>query len=758
MHKPPEFAAHTRPGQPDHPLADHLREVGGLAKKFADRFESGDWAHLAGLWHDLGKYHPEFQGYIKQKTPRGVNHSLGGALWAMERFGANDPRARILAYLIACHHTGLTNWYGGLSERLKDDREQALFKTVMKLDIPEDIRNAPLPASMPPEGARKDFGLSLWLRMLFSCLVDADFLDTEKYMDGEKANSRNQSPSLDTLRLKLNTHLEGKAREAEETSLNMERAGILAQCRTKAALPPGLFSLSVPTGGGKTLSSMAFALDHAIRNRMERIIYVIPYTSIIEQNAGVFKDIFGPENVIEHHSNFNSGGQKDENDEEKWSPWKLACENWDAPIIVTTNVQFFESLFAARTSRVRKLHNILNSVVILDEAQLLPVAFLHPVLCAIKQLKENYKTSLVFCTATQPALKKQEDNPALKTHGLEDVREIIDDPEGLAERLGRVTILPPEDWNTPRAWEDVADDLLAHERVLCIVNTRKDARDLYRILKEKGAEDGLYHLSALMCPAHRSDVIAKIKERLKADKTAPVRVVSTQLIEAGVDIDFPVVYRALAGLDSIAQAAGRCNREGAPNKGLVQIFVSGNAPRDISQRDAYDTTLAMLKNRKDLNNILQPEAFKEFFRCYYDTMNRRAGGLDQKGIIESLTSPIDEITDAPVWKFSFEKASTEFKLIPDDQETIIVPYGDEGNKLVQELKNLDREKINRILLRRLQPYAISLRKGEFEELVRQKKISSVLTKSGWPVYLVEQNQYDGNSIGFDGNVMPCYVL
>jgi len=321
--------------------------------------------------------------------------------------------------------------------------------------------------------------------------------------------------------------------------------------------PPGIYTLTVPTGGGKTLSSMGFALNHAVKYGKHRVIYVIPYTSIIEQTADQFRAIFG-EAVIEHHSNLDSTDEAKEN-----ARSRLACENWDAPVIVTTTVQFFESLFASRTSRCRKLHNIVNSVVILDEAQLLPPDFLAPILEALKELQKNYGVTVVFCTATQPALGPHK-TMDFDFKGIDGMKEIMDDPAMLHKALKRTEIRQVRNLE-PLTWDDVAGEITNNESVLCIVNRRDDARTLWELLPE-----GSIHLSALMCGAHRVRKIKEIKERLR--NGVPTRVVSTQLVETGVDVDFPVVYRAMAGLDSIAQAAGRCNREGLRAKGKVFVF------------------------------------------------------------------------------------------------------------------------------------------------------------------------------------------
>ncbi len=531
-----------------HDLVAHSHDVGELAAEFALWF-SADLARIAGRWHDLGKFRPRFQKYIRLvsgfeadahiKGEAGkAPHSTAGAMLAIDRFGV---AGHVLAYLIAGHHAGLDDWFGGLHERFDDPKSREELAESLAEKPPDELLDSgefnPAVALRAVPGGKD--GFALWVRMLFSALVDADFLDTERYMDPDKFVRRNTWPSLEELAPLFDTYMVKLAGQARPTDVNTLRADILRQCRDAATLESGMFSLTVPTGGGKTLSGMAFALEHARCRDKRRVIHVIPYTSIIEQTANIFRDIFG-DAIIEHHSNAES------NPDQETSASRLACENWDAPIIVTTNVQFFESLFASRTSRCRKLHNIVDSVVILDEAQLLPPEFLQPILDVLNLLTQHYGVTVVISTATQPALASREYFDARQSlRGLDNVREIITDPDVLYDALERVRVRLPTDWQQSIEWPQLAEELSVHDSVLAIVNTRKDARALWEAMPQ-----GTLHLSALMCGAHRSQVIQDIKARLKAG--TPTRVVSTQLVEAGVDVDFPVVYRAVAGLDSVA--------------------------------------------------------------------------------------------------------------------------------------------------------------------------------------------------------------
>ncbi|GAB4124124.1 MAG: CRISPR-associated helicase Cas3' [Sideroxydans sp.] len=698
----------------EHFLDEHLQAVAELAARFATVFNSQDWARLSGLWHDLGKFREKFQKYIKsvsgydaeahiEGAPGRVDHSTAGAIHAIEKLG---PSGRIIAYLIAGHHAGLPDWDGepaSLFQRLGEGKKKGYLQEALLAEPDAALLDQPPPASLPP----KDGSWALWIRMLFSCLVDADFLDTEAFMDEGKSGLRSGYPQLSELKSAFDLYMADKATSAANTPVNRIRAEVLRQCREKAVMPSGLFSLTVPTGGGKTLSSMAFALNHAVHHGKNRVIYVIPYTSILEQTANIFREIFGEENVIEHHSNLDP----DKED----SRSRLATENWDAPIIVTTNVQFFESLFAAKTSRCRKLHNIVNSVVVLDEAQLLPPEFLAPILHVMQDLSHNYKVSFVLSTATQPAF-----SPRPKFAGLKDVRELMDDPGQLYADLKRIETELPQDFNTPRTWESIASELQQYESVLCIVNSRKDCRELHALCPKD-----TIHLSALMCGQHRSEVIASIKQRLKDG--IPTRVVSTQLVEAGVDMDFPVVYRALAGLDAVAQAAGRCNREGSlPGMGKVVVFVPPKpaAPgllRKAQQSGQEIMRLTPVNPATQKRDPLTRECFEAYFRNYYARLN----SLDEENIVGLLD--MHNRAEARKGEFSFRTAAEKFRLIKEEGQTaVIVRYG-ASEKLIAALEssqNLEPRQ-RRGILRRLQRYTVNIRESECKKLMASGDIKEI---------------------------------
>ena len=727
-----------------HLLVAHLQSVAVLAAEFSKRFDAAEptlrWAYLAGLWHDLGKYRPGFQRYLQQSDNpdahiegkvggREKTHSAAGALWAMQRLGqthgANGKlAARVLAYLIAGHHAGLHDWDEGLKPRLGESDSQEELAQALAANPPPEILNAGVfdPGLKNIPGG--SVGFTLWVRMLFSCLVDADFLDTEAHFDANKPARREGFPTIEKMRMAFNNHM--AALPVVNTPVNTLRADVLRQCRAQAALPAGFFSLTVPTGGGKTLSSLAFALEHAQAHDKRRIIYAIPYTSIIEQTADVFRGVFqalGNEVLIEHHSQADAAAQ----DETMRS--RLACENWDAPLIVTTNVQLFESLFAAKTSRCRKLHNVVGSVIVLDEAQQLPPAFLQPILDMLNLLVAHYGVTVVLCTATQPALNSTTYFDASKSlRGLENVREIIGDPDALFDSLKRVTVQLPPDWTTPTEWVDVAAQLSAEDCVLAIVNTRKAARELQRLMP-----DGTLHLSALMCGAHRKEVIDQIKQRLKDKRNGhdrrPLRVVSTQLVEAGVDIDFPVVYRALAGLDSIAQAAGRCNREGRlVGKGRVVVFVPPERPPLGDLRKGADACIFTLHDQA--HDPLARALFGRYFTEFYHSVD-----LDSHGIVGLLK------VETRTLATQFRSAAEAFRLIDDkDTAMVVVRYSPQRDEIAKLLGLLEKEGPQRWLMRQLQRYTVSIQKRVADKMLVQGGLT--LPMPGLYVQVDAENLYD----------------
>lgn len=713
-------------------LSDHLNNVAGKAGEFASAFWNRDWGELLGYWHDLGKYHPIWQRHIRQVTgyPLGafenakgqIHHTTAGAVQAMLSMKETPP-ARILSYILAGHHAGLPDWDpdeagGDLVNRIykNDELDQRDLTEILKNAEAKSFLSKPLPKSTPmglpmqqAMQAKEDF--HLWIRMLFSCLVDADFLDAGTFMKPQQMIIRGGYLSLSELTGRFNAYIAAKeqaAKDKADTALNRRRKAIREQCVQKAVLDPGFFSLTVPTGGGKTLSSMAFALEHALHHGKRRIIYAIPYTSIIEQTAKVFKygtDIdeqikkakqtgqflFGEDQVIEHHSLVEFADDD--------CPSKLATENWDAPLIVTTNVQLFESLFAARTSACRKLHNIAQSIIILDEVQMLPPEYLKPLLSVLRGLVAHFGVTVVLMTATLPTLEGRVGVPPNDFLGLVNVRPIVENLDELASDFNRVEFSFPDDLSETKSWEAVRDGLVQYDQVLCIVNTRADCRDLHALMPE-----GTIHLSALMCAAERSHIISQIKERLR--RSEPLRVVSTQLVEAGVDIDFPVVYRALAGFDSIAQAAGRCNRENRlaeqGRKGKMVVFVPPKpAPLGLL-RKGEDACKEVLRSC-DVKS-LSSHVFKSYFSQFYAKLN----SVDKPRFSERL------VKDAADFKFQFRTLARNFQLIDDKfyQSMVVfyqIPANDkehtDSRKLVAMLRSKGPE---RWLQRKLQRFMVNV--------------------------------------------------
>jgi CRISPR-associated endonuclease/helicase Cas3 len=729
-----KYYAHSLEGKPPEkwqPLEEHLQNVAEMAADFARPFGGDQWAYLAGLWHDLGKYSDSFQSklyaengfetHLETRPGKVIHSEAGGHLATLKGWKGFD---RVFSWLIMGHHAGLTDYE---PERIGPKalepkmREPSRSATVLN-NVPDSVLEQKPPNQKFPVGADPAF----FVRMLFSCVVDADFLDTEAFMNRDKASLRNQSsPKLSELLKHFDAFMDQLCTEAEPSQVNEIRAEVLAQCRVAADKEPAVYALSVPTGGGKTLASLAFALRHAtkhkIKNGKSRIVYVIPYTSIIEQTAEVFRKIPGFQNaVVEHHSNL---AETDESNETVRN--RLAAENWDAPIIVTTSVQFFESLYGCRTSRCRKLHNIVNSVVIFDEAQCLPPGYLRPTVHAIRELYRHYKVTPVLCTATQPVLTRTEAFDFKFREGFEEVSEIVSNPVELAERLKRVEVVLHRNKLEPADLPELAEAIQAEgQSVLCIVNRKDDARRLARMLPDNHT----IHLSTNMCGEHRTVTLAGIRQRL-SNEASPFYVISTSLVEAGVDIDFPVVYRALSGMDSIAQAAGRCNREGELRVngrkvlGRTVVFLPREQPGYVRQPAGIARELLQAVN---LESLLSPTTYEKYFRQRFWQLGQDA--LDEKQIMKLFSERMN---------YYFRTAAERFRLIEDDwQENVLVPYGG----AVMLLGQLTSEPWNqRSILRRMGRFSVGIAKHLFGELVTKDYIR----ESGYPgLFMLDQVLYD----------------
>ena len=701
-------------------LQSHSVNVGEMAAEFARVFGAQEIACQTGQLHDLGKYSEAFN--CRLHGGPSVDHATAGAKIAVERW--RNVIGKLIAFCIAGHHAGLANGSGeGDNRRTLKQRLALQFGADIpaldnlwqqEIKLPQNLSAPPLKA----DAHHPFFSYAFFTRMLYSCLVDADYLDTEAfYLKLEnKAAERGGYPDLNVLQHNFNQFINDFRRriaqapeqtEAEKrnAALNRLRSEILDHAVEQAAQPQGLFTLTVPTGGGKTFTSMAFALEHAKQHGMRRVIYVIPFTSIIEQNAAEFRKAFGElgeQAVLEHHSTFDDGKLQNEATKDKL---RLASENWDAPIVVTTAVQFFESLFADRSSRCRKLHNIAGSVIILDEAQMLPLNLLLPIMQAIKELAQNYRCSVVMCTATQPAV--QAENGFYR--GFENVLEIAPKPTALFDKLRRTTV---QHIGT-QTDADLLAKLAEHPQMLVIVNNRRHARSLYDQAKHL---DGTFHLTTLMCAKHRSQKLDEIRGRLKNGE--PCRVIATSLIEAGVDVDFPLVMRAEAGLDSVAQAAGRCNREGkrSSENSFVWIFApeeQWKAPHELA------TQAAVMRLTADefSDDLLSTQAVAAYFAELYQL---KGSELDNKKILK-MHNDTGQSLDFP-----FQTIADKFCMIESHMQPLIIPFDVDAENLISSLHHADH--IGG-LLRKLQPYIVQIPEKALAALYKAGRIEPINEKN-----------------------------
>ena len=710
MDSKPYYFAHTLP-PPDtiadwEPLEKHLIEVSRMAAEFAEPFGAADWGALVGRLHDLGKYSVEFQRYLissadpdagEEGAPGRVDHSTFGAQYAMKKVGGH--RAQLLAFCIAGHHAGLPNAFAMDANNERSTLEFRLNKkSIPSADPPTDMAVPDLKLPFGLSGPNAGFQIAFFTRMLFSALIDADRLATEAFCDPhQSAERRQETPSLTALLDALKAYLQNKQSAAEKTMVNEVRARVLDDCVAASNLGPGFFSLTVPTGGGKTLSSLMFSIRHALQHDLRRVIMAVPFTTIIEQTADQYRKALGPlaeRGLVEHHSNISPTRDTRQN--------KLAAENWDAPIIVTTNVQLYESLFASATTPCRKLHRLARSVIVLDEAQTIPIEFLHPTLLALQELVEHYNCTVVLCTATQPALERRNGFDIGIEPGA--VRHIVGNAPELFAKLKRIQIARLGKLSD----DELANRLADHEAVLCIVNTRRHASKLYDLLKEKIPDDGCFHLSTWMCAEHRRDALSRIRQRLKDGE--PCRLISTQLIEAGVDIDFPCVYRAPAGSDSIAQAAGRCNREGRMPSGTVYVFDAEALPPHGLLRHAAQAGSELGERFQD---PLAPEAIEAYFRLLYWSQQHR---WDREGVLEQFA---DDLRD-PQLRLQFREAAGRYKLIGDDQIPVLVGYNDKARTIRGRL--LSGEAADFQLLRSAQRFIVNVWPDLLRELTSKNLV------------------------------------
>ena len=697
-------------------LKEHLNNVAQLSADHAEIFGSTEWGRLIGLLHDIGKARKEFQIKLTEKPNLHVDHSGAGAALLAEQQDVTS----YLAFTIAGHHAGLPD--STHLEKRVEKNKPALLQIGALNQIPKLVLELPewLRGENFKDANSQKRSFEFWIRFLFSALVDADRLDAELFdlrmkalEQGIEVNTgRKVDIPISVLQDRLDAHINKKmsllSNEKKGNRVNVVRAEVLKSCRNAAVSKPGFFSLAVPTGGGKTLSGMSFALNHARENKMRRVICVIPYTSIIEQNAAVYREALGDENVLEHHCNYNPEKEKNgEANDETLTLFEKATENWDFPVIVTTTVQFFESLFANGTKSCRKLHNIARSVIILDEAQSLPPEFIGTLLDGMKELVEHYGCSIVISTATQPAWET-----STNFQGIDDIRPIITEPQKLFGTLKRICYHWPQKDERLSDWGELADEALKHKNVLLITHKRKDARELTKEIQLKDSTSLLFHLSAQMCPAHRFHTLEKINLALK-NSVVPCRVVSTQLVEAGVDLDFDVVYRALGGLDSIVQAAGRCNREGRNEQGHVYIYRLTDPPSGapLHGRDTCETMLNAAELEGIELDLEKPDIFKEYFLKFY---------------LKRKIDPIPKERE----RFHYETVDRLLKIIDEEgRKSVVVPYGDAANVI----KSVQKDGWSKTLRRMLQQYTVQISEQDFVKIFYSLK---ELTE-GSGVYVLE---------------------
>lgn len=723
------------------PLKVHLQNVAALARGFATPLALGEEAELAGLLHDLGKYANRFQQRLHNPSIHGINH------WAAGTAQSAAMKAWAVAFASDGHHTGipaLNDSTAGISLRQTVEKfASPETRAELTGQCPESLeellaRLAMDGISLPAFAAHpiKDkFAEALRTRMLFSCLVDADFLDTEQHFDKSMPGLR-VAPGLraEEALARLQQDLGSKPSAGPVNAL---RRQLLQDCLKAAERQPGLFTLTAPTGSGKTLASLAFALKHITHHnaalatddprRFRRVIVVIPYTSIIEQTAQVyrklFEEAFGPDYVLEHHSAVAPRERKEDSgrdaEEERLRRARLATENWASPLVVTTNVQFIESLFSNRPSDCRKLHNIGRSVVLFDEVQTLPPRLVPSLLSAVRLLTRDYGVTAVFMTATQPAFAAA---GAALPYDWQPV-EISSNPAAMAETLRRTRIELPAP-NVTTTWPELARRLATGDQSLCVVNTTRDARELFRLAREI-KPGSAFHLSARLCPAHRREKLDEIRRRLDPTIGEPCHLVSTQIIEAGVDVDFPVVFRALGPLDSIIQTAGRCNREG---RHAEPCSVSVFRPKDgrhlpKGYEQVMKVTETFLHYAK-VELLHLPETYAKYFALLYQWTGRK--------------NPEDDPVFKACVERNFPAAAHACCIVGNETRSVLVKWK-RGAELADNLRT--QKHLTAAECREAQRYSVNLYQSEFFDA--QAKGYIYQPAEGWNFW-VWNSDYDDN--------------
>ena len=675
-----------------HLLDNHHEEVAHLASEFGSPMGMGDMAEAEGFWHDEGK-NSNWQKYLKDsieglvKRGSGPRHSIVGALCWKEA-------CPVIAWSISCHHGGITDIADFRDGMKVGSEDPELMRLKEEAVVGERPPIKKFSGDKIPETLKKRETFAFAFRMLHSCIVDADRLDTEAHYQPEHPSLRQgSSSSLEELSRRIQGHIEEKSRTAKKTKINLLRQEMFSQAMEKTKEKTGFFSLTIPTGGGKTLTGMAFSLAHAVKHGLKRVIVAVPYTSIIEQNSDIYRKVLGEESVTEHHSSKITPSNP--NRTEQWQ--QLASENWDSPVVVTTNVQFFESLFTSQNRRLRKLHNIANSVIFLDEVQTLPPELLKPTLRRLKELVKYYGCTIIFSTATQPAYGSN----VLREHSISDIREIVENPNRYFREMERVRYYFSR---RPLSWRDLSEKIQRYSQSLTILNTISDAEEL--CLQMRGLQN-LYFLSGRLCGAHKREVLAQVKQRL--DAGLPCHLVSTQVVEAGVDLDFPVVFRALGPLDSMAQAAGRCNREGRlKSGGEVFLFVPEKEKVPSRTYGAAKNQAERLIIEGENPQLSQTEVFKTYFSRFFNVVD-----ADEHSICNSEDSQM------------IRTSSQNYRLIPEEKISVLVRRPEDRDKIEKILSHQSEWGLLRRQLRALQPYVVSLWGKTFEECLGNGLVSGV---------------------------------
>lgn len=784
MTKTVKYFAHSsnHAGSPWEPLKEHLKCVAERAAQYAKIFDAEDEARIAGLWHDLGKYSDVFIERLRGEAS-GLDHWSMGAVVALYEL---REKALAAALAIQGHHIGLQE---GSAENIREELNLSMLSEVEKRSdqlcltepdwnlllkrFADDGFKAPSPPSRSLYNLKAPhIAAMLDVRMLFSALVDADYIETEAHFEGDadgRKKYRQVGPALQAnqaskLIIEHITVLETKSSASRE--VQSVRRQLLEDCLNSAAQPQGIFTLTAPTGAGKTLAMLAFALEHAKTHpEIRRVVMVVPFLSIIEQTAGVYRKLlephFGPHYVLEHHSLADMGMVHEEvardrdNEDEAKLTGRLLSENWDAPLVLTTSVQFFESLFANRPGKCRKLHRLANSIILFDEVQTLPPRIAVPSLASLSRLSERYGCTVVLSTATQPAFDHLHEK--VKTYAIPGwkPRTITSGPQQLFMHARRVKI----DWqiDESRSWASIAEELARNEnsRSLCVVNLKRHAVKLLSLIRDKLGEEGLFHLSTNMCPAHREKVLSQVRERLNSTDQISCRLISTQCIEAGVDVDFPAVWRALGPLDSIAQVAGRCNREGRlKNEGRMVVFVPEKERTGEhlyppgGYKEATDTTKILFekkRNEAEEERISFEEAFDiydtKLFNEYYQLLYNLTG-------LAEFDPDSNELADA-VHRRSFVDVANRYHLIPENTINVLVPYADEIDQfrlLKKRLYEVEPRRLTREWIKQARPLTVSLYRPRGDHEIWRKLISVPLGRgqsaNDWFVYIDPTEDYD----------------